>query len=362
MFALKPSINLDALRGGSQTGTLNRDRLKWLGLKGKSLETITNTDNPYKHHPDHPDPLRHLEWDLSQDRIIVNPKRERIFGSIPGYEIGSDFQDRKELSDTGVHSPLQAGISGSSTEGADSIVLSGGYEDDEDFGKEIIYTGHGGQDPVTKEHVEDQELSKQNKALSISMKEGLPVRVIRGAQHDSEDSPEVGYRYGGLYRVEAFWQEPGRSGHRVCRFRLVKLEEEVAGEQAEEGFSPSGGNQRPGRVQTTISRTIRDSNLSRQIKRLYGYKCQVCDLCLEGPNGLYAEGAHIRPLGRPHDGPDTFDNLLCLCPNHHYLFDVGGFGIDEDYSLIGLDGELTVHRDHDINMEHCRYQREITFR
>ena len=112
----------------------------------------------------------------------------------------------------------------------------------------------------------------------------------------------------------------------------------------------------------TTTRIIRDTKLSRQIKRLYKYKCQVCGLCLEGPNGLYAEGAHIRPLGRPHDGPDTPDNLLCLCPNHHYLFDVGAFSIDDNYSLIGIDGELTVHKDHEINMEHCRYQREITFR
>ncbi len=37
-----------------------------------------------------------------------------------------------------------AGISGSESEGADSIVLSGGYEDDEDLGDEIVYAGHGG--------------------------------------------------------------------------------------------------------------------------------------------------------------------------------------------------------------------------
>ena len=56
---------------------------------------------------------------------------ERVFGAIPGYEIGSNFLNRKELSEAGLHRPPQAGISGSSTEGADSIVLSGGYEDDD---------------------------------------------------------------------------------------------------------------------------------------------------------------------------------------------------------------------------------------
>ena len=90
---------------------------------------------------------------------------ERVFGAIPGYEIGSNFLNSKELSEVGLHRPTQAGISGSSTEGADSIVLSGGYEDDEDFGKEIIYTGHGGQDSVTKEQVRDQELRAQGHAV-----------------------------------------------------------------------------------------------------------------------------------------------------------------------------------------------------
>lgn len=31
----------------------------------------------------------------------------------------------------------------------------------------------------------------------------------------------------------------------------------------------------------------------------------------KGPAGFYAEAAHIRPLGRPHNGPDTKDNLIC---------------------------------------------------
>lgn len=58
----------------------------------------------------------------------------RVFGPIPGISEGHIFPTRKELSEAGVHRPLQAGISGSGTEGADSIVMSGGYEDDEDYG------------------------------------------------------------------------------------------------------------------------------------------------------------------------------------------------------------------------------------
>jgi SAD/SRA domain len=147
---------------------------------------------------------------------------KRVFGEIPGSNEGTYFESRAELSHAGVHRPLQAGISGSAYEGADSIVLSGGYEDDRDNGFEIIYTGHGGRDPETGEQVEDQELSKGNMALAYSMKNMLPVRVVRGAAHAGSFSPKAGYRYDGLYLVEDYWQEKGKSGYLVWRYRLVK--------------------------------------------------------------------------------------------------------------------------------------------
>jgi putative restriction endonuclease len=70
----------------------------------------------------------------------------RIFGHLPGYPEGSRFASRAEPSGAEVHRPTMAGIAGSVSEGADSIVLSGGYEDVEDRGEEIVYTGHGGKD------------------------------------------------------------------------------------------------------------------------------------------------------------------------------------------------------------------------
>lgn len=72
----------------------------------------------------------------------------RIFGEIPGILRGTVFESREAVSLAGVHRPIQAGISGSAQEGADSIVLSGGYEDDLDEGSWIVYTGHGGNDPA----------------------------------------------------------------------------------------------------------------------------------------------------------------------------------------------------------------------
>ena len=57
---------------------------------------------------------------------------------------------------------------------------SGGYEDDQDLGNLIIYTGYGGRDPATGRQVSDQPFSLWNRALAYSSLNGLPVRVIRG--------------------------------------------------------------------------------------------------------------------------------------------------------------------------------------
>src|SRR5690242_14513245 len=114
----------------------------------------------------------------------------RTFGHIPGYPEGSGFDSRAELSEVGLHKPLIAGISGSGKEGADSIVLSGGYEDDEDFGTEIVYTGHGGRDQETGKQIANQNLFRGNLALAYNKLNGLPVRVIRGSNHVSLYSPQ----------------------------------------------------------------------------------------------------------------------------------------------------------------------------
>lgn len=280
---------------------------------------------------------------------------ERIFGHIPNYIEGDLFDSRSDLSLAGIHRPRQAGISGSETEGADSIVLSGGYEDDQDYGDMIVYTGHGGRDPETRQQVGDQLLTRGNAALAHSCMHGLPVRVIRGASHPSPYSPPVGYRYDGLYRVEDYWREQGRSGYIIWRFRLVKIIEEQASQQriAER---PEQYNVAP-RQETRVLRIVRDTQQARWIKELYDYQCQVCLVRLQGSAGPYAEAAHIRPLGAPHNGPDTIDNLLCLCPNHHVLFDYGGIAIADDLALLGMEGRLFVKQEHHINIDHVRYHR-----
>ncbi len=278
----------------------------------------------------------------------------RIFGEIPNIPEGSEFESRFFLSQYGVHRPIQAGISGSQTEGADSIVLSGGYEDDEDHGDVIIYTGHGGRSQDTGLQVADQQLTNQNLALAINCQQGLPVRVVRGQKHKSVFAPIVGYRYDGLYRVDHYWREKGLSGFFVWRFFLVKISNSDSNKVEEEIPIYS----KPKRIETTVQRIIRNTQLSSYIKKMYNFQCQVCLTEINITTGLYAEAAHIKPLGIPHNGSDSLDNILCLCPNHHVMFDFGGFSVADDLTLIGIDGKLHRKSKHTINRLYLQYHRD----
>jgi len=114
----------------------------------------------------------------------------------------------------------------------------------------------------------------------------------------------------------------------------------------------------PPRIDATISRIIRDTVMARRIKSLYEHRCQVCGTSLIVRDGVYAEAAHIRPLGAPHNGPDTEENVLCLCPSCHVLFDLKGFSIADDLSLIGVSGKLCVIEGHSISRMQLAYHRK----
>jgi SAD/SRA domain len=95
--------------------------------------------------------------------------------------IAKSFYDQK------LHRALMFGIAPRGS----SIVLSGGYVDDEDLGDVIIYTGEGGRDPATGRQVADQRLVKGNKSLVENHLNGIPIRfsavkrTFRICQRDS---------------------------------------------------------------------------------------------------------------------------------------------------------------------------------
>jgi E3 ubiquitin-protein ligase UHRF1 len=170
------------------------------------------------------------------------------YGPIPGVEVGTSWLYRVQVSESGVHRPHVGGIHGRESDGAYSIVLSGGYEDDVDNGNEFLYTGSGGRDlsgnKRTADQSHDQTLTRLNKALALNCntelnskgakaknwKGGKPVRVVRNYKLGkySKYAPQVGNRYDGIYKVVEYYPEKGKSGFIVWRFRLRRDDDSPA--------------------------------------------------------------------------------------------------------------------------------------
>ncbi len=117
----------------------------------------------------------------------------------------------------------------------------------------------------------------------------------------------------------------------------------------------------PSRMEIAIVRVVRSSAVIEFVKSLYNFKCQVCSKVIVTPRGPYAEGAHIQPLGSPHNGADDPSNVLCLCPEHHVLLDYGAFSVAEDYSLLGIRGKLAVNTRHPVSRKKLRYHQEHVY-
>jgi len=87
------------------------------------------------------------------------------------------------------------------------------------------------------------------------------------------------------------------------------------------------------RQKREIEVIIRSQKLVDEIKRLYKNTCQLCGLHIQiRPGEYYSEVHHIKPLGKPHDGPDSKANMICVCPNHHAMLDF--FAIKLDLSTL----------------------------
>ena len=291
----------------------------------------------------------------------MNVKSGRLFGDVPGVDPGTLFPTRKAVSVAGLHGPWQSGIHGNREEGASSIVVSGGYVDDEDYGEVIIYTGHGGRDPASGRQIRDQSLDDSgNAALVTSCIQSLPVRVVRG----ESGGP---YTYEGLFQVVEYWSKVGSDGFRVWQFRLEAIGVGISFRREDPVDVvtplPPGGNPSPDRKLTITQRLVRSTRVVEYVKALYRDGCQICGTVLVHPGGRTSEGAHIRALGEPHQGQDLVSNVLCLCPNHHTLFDRGGVWVSDDLGVITSTGDfigtLTLAADHQIDVENFRYHRAL---
>ncbi|CAE5960487.1 unnamed protein product [Arabidopsis arenosa] len=210
----------------------------------KVVHVISNEDRPDKAFTT--DRAKKLgNANASSGKIFVTIPRDH-FGPITaeydpvrnqGVLVGESWKGRHTARQWGVHFPLVSGIAGQASYGAQSVVLAGGYEDDEDHGEWFLYTGSGGRDLSTRNlrtnSVQgfDQKFEKSNEALRLSCKLGYPVRVVRSSKDmHSAYAPEGELlRYDGVYRIEKCWIKVGVQGsYKVCRFLFIRCDNEPA--------------------------------------------------------------------------------------------------------------------------------------
>lgn len=109
------------------------------------------------------------------------------------------------------------------------------------------------------------------------------------------------------------------------------------------------------RTSRIVDVILRRKSLVDRLKKLYDNTCQLCGLNLfVGENQYYSEVHHIVPLGRPHNGVDKIDNMICVCPNCHVQLDLKVYELDT--------GSFKVIR-HKINQDYIQYyNQQITIR
>ena len=96
---------------------------------------------------------------------------------------------------------------------------------------------------------------------------------------------------------------------------------------------------------------VRNSFFRKSVVYAYDYRCAFCKTRLtRDPNQNIVDGAHIKPFSEFFDS--KIDNGLSLCKNHHWAFDLGWFGIDDNYRII-------VAQDLDDDSPHTRSMKDF---
>ncbi|MCL1475428.1 HNH endonuclease [Argonema antarcticum] len=81
---------------------------------------------------------------------------------------------------------------------------------------------------------------------------------------------------------------------------------------------------------------IRNAFFRKAIVHIYDYKCAFCRLrVMRTLTQNIVDGAHIKPFAQFFDS--RINNGLSFCKNHHWAFDQGWFGIDDEYRIIVAD-------------------------
>ena len=82
----------------------------------------------------------------------------------------------------------------------------------------------------------------------------------------------------------------------------------------------------------SIGSQPRDPKFRPAVLQAYNFKCCVCNFNLRlMDKTIGLEAGHIKMVS--HNGPNTVDNGLAFCPNHHKLFDLGVFTVNYKHEI-----------------------------
>ena len=81
------------------------------------------------------------------------------------------------------------------------------------------------------------------------------------------------------------------------------------------GWLATGSQEAAKRARRAANILVRHRAFSRDVRFAYGHTCAMCGLGID-----LVVGAHIYPATAPNS-PDSVENGICLCPNHHAAYD-----------------------------------------
>lgn len=237
-----------------------------------------------------------------------------------------------------------------------------GRYDDDIGSKQFRFTGENPQGHgVENSGEEDQELNRGNETLRNAIDTSVPIFLFYRAIDSNK------WEYRGMVEVTNFNYKPS-GGRYIYEFLLEPVKDSTKDRPniKIDTSEQTADLQQSSRTQTTVSRIIRNTRLIKEIKNRYDHTCQVCGDQRRGNDGEpYAEGHHIQPIGRPHNGKDEKSNILVLCPNHHVDFDYGRIKIDpQTYQIQHADepevngAQLAIEKNHNVENRYIRYHNE----
>lgn len=271
------------------------------------------------------------------------------------HQVGEEFEDREALSLAGVHTPREAGI-WLNKDGITSIIVSNSYEDDEDLGDVILYTGDGGRDRTSGKQTADQQLTGKNKSLALKCLSGEPIRVTRAIQPgpDRKSLRKGPFRYDGYYFVTDFVQKRGRSGFIICQFRLERDPLSMSGDRGTLHESDPEWDFDLG--PRPLPRFIPRTKAGQKTLSHHRSVCQICGGAAPTIAGGFCDPAYIVSPSDQKPGPDDPSNILCLCPNCYVGFMHGDIVVHDDWTVTSRSDKslrltLRIHQQHNIDRD-----------